>query len=150
MRAGENREPDRVYVLLDGGRDDLLRCLVQPGVDDLHAGVAQRAGDHLRPPVVAVEPGLRDDHPDLAHDGKPSRDLAQPGRQVRRAGWPAARLLAGPDVFPARSWCLSGWSGVSVDYPARSGVSVDAGDAVLGVDRPALGPGGRYGDRRAG
>src|SRR3954451_6344252 len=73
VRAGEDREPDRVHVFLDGGRDDLLRGLVQSGIDDLHAGVTQRAGHHLGSPVVAVEPGLRDDYPDLAHDGKPNR-----------------------------------------------------------------------------
>ena len=38
--------------------------LVQPGVDDLHAGVAQRAGDHLGTPVMAVQPGLGHHDPD--------------------------------------------------------------------------------------
>ena len=37
--------------------------LVQAGVDDLHAGVAQRPGDHLRAPVVPVQAGLGDDDP---------------------------------------------------------------------------------------
>ena len=43
--------------------------LVQPGVDDLHAGVAQRAGDDLGAAVVAVEAGLGDDDADLALAG---------------------------------------------------------------------------------
>ena len=38
----------------------------RPGVDDLHAGVAQRAGDDLRAAVVPVEAGLGDDDADLA------------------------------------------------------------------------------------
>ena len=41
VRARENRDPDRVRVLLDRGLDDLLRRLVEARVDDLHAGVAQ-------------------------------------------------------------------------------------------------------------
>ena len=66
MGAGEDREADRVGVLLDHGRGDLLGRLVQARVDDLHAGVAKRAGDDLRPAVVAVEAGLGDDDADLA------------------------------------------------------------------------------------
>ena len=57
------REPDGVGILLDRGLGDLLRRLMQPGVDHLEAGVAQRARDHLGPTVVAVEPRLRHDHP---------------------------------------------------------------------------------------
>ena len=41
--------------------DDLLGRLVQAGVDDLEAGVAQRPGDHLGASVVAVEAWLGDD-----------------------------------------------------------------------------------------
>ena len=63
VRAGQHRQADRVGVLLDRGLDDLLRRLVQAGVDDLHAGVAQRPGDHLGAAVVPVEAGLGDDHP---------------------------------------------------------------------------------------
>ena len=62
--------PHRVHVFLDGGGHDLLRGLVQPGVDDLDPGVAQRPGHHLGPAVMAVQPSLRDDHPDLAHAAK--------------------------------------------------------------------------------
>ena len=61
MRAGQDRQADRVGVLLDRGLDDLLRRLVQAGVDDLDAGVAQRPGDDLRAAVVAVQAGLGDD-----------------------------------------------------------------------------------------
>ena len=37
---------------------------VQAGIDDVHAGVAQRAGDHLHAAVVAVEPDLGQQHAD--------------------------------------------------------------------------------------
>ena len=37
---------------------------VQARVDDLHAGVAQRAGDHLDAAIVAVEADLGDQHAD--------------------------------------------------------------------------------------
>ena len=72
VRAGQDRQADRVGVLLDGGLDDLLGRLVQAGVDDLDAGVAQRAGDHLRAAVVPVEARLGDDHPDafVRHGGQ--------------------------------------------------------------------------------
>ncbi len=66
VRAGEDREADGVGVLLDHGRGDLLGRLVEAGVDHLHAGVAQRAGDDLGAAVVPVEAGLGDDDADLA------------------------------------------------------------------------------------
>jgi hypothetical protein len=58
--AGEDGEPDGVGVLLERGLDDLLRRLVQPGIDHLHARVPERSCDDLRPAIVAVEAGLRD------------------------------------------------------------------------------------------
>ena len=67
VRAGEDRDADRVGVLLDRGLDDLLGRLVEAGVDDLHAGVAQRAGDDLGATVVPVEARLGDDDADGAH-----------------------------------------------------------------------------------
>ena len=59
----------RVRVFLNRRLDDLLGRLVQPGVDDLHAGVAQRARDDLRAAVVPVEPWFRDDDSDLPRHG---------------------------------------------------------------------------------
>src|SRR6476659_301356 len=59
--AGEQRQADRVGVLLEDGLGDLLRRLVQAGVDDLEPAVAQRPGDDLRAPIVTVEAGFRDD-----------------------------------------------------------------------------------------
>jgi hypothetical protein len=64
VRAGEDRDADGVGVLLDHRLGDLLRRLVQAGVDDLHAGVAERASDDLRAAVVAVEADLCDNDSD--------------------------------------------------------------------------------------
>ncbi len=58
MGPGQQGQADGVGILLDGGLGDLLRRLVQPGVDDLEAGVAQGPGDDLGPAVMAIEPGL--------------------------------------------------------------------------------------------
>src|SRR5207248_7724058 len=70
VRAGEDRDPDGVGILLDRGLDDLLRRLVEPGVDHLHAGVAQRPRDHLGATVVPVETDLRDHDARLARHQK--------------------------------------------------------------------------------
>ncbi len=58
MGTGEHREPHGVGILLDCRLDDLLRGLVQAGVDDLHPGIAERASDDLGAAVMAVETGL--------------------------------------------------------------------------------------------
>src|SRR6266480_1315040 len=59
VSAAEAREADRVDVLLDRGLDNVLRRLPEPGVDDLHAGIAQRVADlaerRLRPDRVEEE-----------------------------------------------------------------------------------------------
>ncbi len=62
MGAREQRETDRVGILLDDRLHHLLRGLVETRVDDLEPGVPQRSGDDLRATVVSVEPGLGDDH----------------------------------------------------------------------------------------
>ena len=61
VRAREERQADRVGVLLERRLGDLLGRLEQAGVDDLEARVAQRAGDHLGAAIVAVQAGLGDD-----------------------------------------------------------------------------------------
>ena len=63
--ARQDRKTDRVGVLLNHGLDDLLRRLVEPRVDDIHAGVAQRPSNDLGAAVVAVEARLRDDDANL-------------------------------------------------------------------------------------
>src|SRR5688572_24858635 len=92
MGAGEDREADRVGVLLDDGGGYLLRSLVQPGVDHLHAGVTQGAGDDLGAAVVPVEPGLGDDNADLAAAGLLAHRRE---RSARRACGRAAATGAG-------------------------------------------------------
>jgi hypothetical protein len=39
---------------------------MEPGVDHLHAGIAKRAGDDLRPAVMSIQSGLGNNDPDLA------------------------------------------------------------------------------------
>ena len=64
--AGQQADNEHVHILLDGGLDDLLRGAVEPGIDDVHASVAQRARDDFDAAVVAVEPDLGQQHPNDA------------------------------------------------------------------------------------
>ena len=75
--------------------------LVQPGVDDLHARVAQRAGDDLRAAVVAVEPGLGDDDADLRWVGAWTWS-APSGRRIRRHAGAAIVGRRASDGAPRR------------------------------------------------
>src|SRR4029079_1762970 len=79
-----DRDPDRVGVLLDRRLHDLLGRLVEAGVDHLHPGVAEGAGDDLRAAVVPVEPRLRDHDPDLPGHQKTgvSRQTPQTSRSA--------------------------------------------------------------------
>ena len=61
MRAREQRQTDRVGVLLERRFGDLLRRLEQAGVDHLEPGVPQRPGDDLGAAIMAVQAGLGDD-----------------------------------------------------------------------------------------
>ena len=80
VRAGEDRQPDAVHVLGDGGGDDLLGGQPDALVDHLEARVASAYGDLLGAVGVTVEAGLADQQPQ-----------------------PAAELLAGlPDPAPDR------------------------------------------------
>ena len=111
--AGEDREADRVGVLLDHRLGDLLGRLVQAGVDDLHAGVAEGAGDDLGAAVVAVEAGLGDDDADLAggcglHRAESSRCRRKPaylprpfGRGAPVASQEPSRIRASPARAPS-------------------------------------------------
>ena len=105
VRAGEDRDADRVRVLLDRRLDDLLRRLVEAGVDDLHAGVAQRARDDLRAAVVPVEARLRDDDSDLPGHAEQSRRPASRARCPRRRG---ARRTSRPSSRTAREASMIG------------------------------------------
>src|SRR5262249_7801249 len=59
--ARENRQADRVGVLLQSRLRHELGRLEEPGVDDLEPGVAQGPCDHFGPPIMSVQPGLGDD-----------------------------------------------------------------------------------------
>ncbi|GAC1334810.1 MAG: hypothetical protein NVSMB17_16960 [Candidatus Dormibacteria bacterium] len=63
-----------IHIFLDGGLHDHFRRLVQPGVDDLDPGVAERSADHFDPAVMTIKAHLGGEHADLAnsclaHDG---------------------------------------------------------------------------------
>lgn len=58
MRAGQDRQPDRVDVFLHSSGDDLLRRLAKPCVDDFHSGISQRSSDDFYATVVAVQSGF--------------------------------------------------------------------------------------------
>ncbi len=56
--AGEDADADDVHVLLGGGSGHLVRRDPHAEVDDLHAGVAEGAGDDLDAAVMAVQAEL--------------------------------------------------------------------------------------------
>ena len=103
MGAREDRQADRVGVLLEDGLGDLLGGLEQARVDDLEPGVAQGPGDHLDAPVVPVEAGFGHDDSMAALHGRDTtrvpRDAPQSPRPARvspveRGGSHAGRALA--------------------------------------------------------
>ena len=68
VRTRQDRQADDIRVLLQCRRHNLLRSLPEAGIDHLHAGIAERAGNDLRPTVVTIQPGLGDHHSDtLTH-----------------------------------------------------------------------------------
>src|SRR3954451_5745826 len=94
VRAGQDRQPDGVGVLLQDGLHDLLGRLVQARVDDLHAGIPERAGDDLRAAVMTVEPGFGHDHANLASHGQTLAFLPRArrcSRAPRRRAPPGSR-----------------------------------------------------------
>ncbi len=112
LDAGEETDAEHVHVLLDGGGHHLVGRAVQAGIDDVHAGVAERPRHDLDAAVVAVEPDLGEKHPDrLLHPLLPfcrhtSRVFADcrsgaRGRQKRRRS-------SGPAVLAVWSKPLSG------------------------------------------
>ena len=65
MRAAQDRHSDCVNVLLQSRRRDHLRGLTQAGVDDFHAGIAQRARDYLGAAIVTIEAGFGNQNTNL-------------------------------------------------------------------------------------
>src|SRR6476646_2062261 len=64
--AGKNREANHVHVFLQRRVDKHVRRLAEPGIDDFHAGIAQRTGNYLGATVVAVQAGFGNKHADFA------------------------------------------------------------------------------------
>ncbi len=62
MGPGETGQPDRIDVLLYGGRSDLLGSLMESRVNDLYAGISKGASHHLYASVMAVQSRLRDQY----------------------------------------------------------------------------------------
>ena len=94
--------------------------LVQAGVDDLHAGVAQRAGDDLGAAVVTVEAGLRD------HDTNLSRHFGQ-YRNVKLT------VVGSSPAWPNPGGAQSGYL---IEGPGR--LLLDCGPGVLARLRELL------------
>ena len=100
VRAAQDRQADDVGILLQRGRGDLLGRLPQAGIDHLHAGIPQRAGDDLGAAVVAVEARFGDHHSRFAHQ------ISCPFGQVRFRPDPACHSTGrGPEVVQAS--CLT-------------------------------------------
>src|SRR5262249_50542484 len=78
VRAGENRQTDDVHIFLQRRSDDHLRRLAQAGVDDFHAGVAQRTGNHLGTTIMAIKPWFGDENAYFAVIGHLGEILPNP------------------------------------------------------------------------
>src|SRR5580692_3127381 len=61
--------PDDVHVFLHSSTHNHFWRLTQAGVDDLHAGVTQSAGNNLCAPVMPVEARLCDQYADFLLSG---------------------------------------------------------------------------------
>ena len=90
--ARQDRQADDVDVLLERGRGDHLGRLSQARVDDLEPLVTQAPGEDLGTAIMAVEPGLRDQHLErsVGHGADRSArrciDIVKPcGRAAQRA-----------------------------------------------------------------
>ena len=68
VRAAQDRQADDVDVFLHGGGRDHLRRLMQSGINDFHARVAERGGDDLRAAIVTVEAGLGNEYSNWTHN----------------------------------------------------------------------------------
>ena len=62
MSARQNADAEDVDIFLNRRHHHLLGGAVKTGVDDIHAGVAQTAGDDLDTAVVTVQADFCDQH----------------------------------------------------------------------------------------
>ncbi len=65
MRPRQNTQSYYMDVFLYRRIDDHIRSLVKTRIDDLESGVAKRPGNYFGATIVAIEPGLRHQYPDL-------------------------------------------------------------------------------------
>src|SRR5438067_857408 len=123
--TGENREPDHVHVLLHRLRDDLLGRALEPRVDHLEAGVAQRLHDDLGAAVVPVEAGLCDQDFHARSTVKAGRYLALPfGSSVTRRGasrtrWPTFTVAGSATVRRVNTRCPSTFTIANTRGPSK-------------------------------
>src|SRR5262245_40834221 len=85
VSSREDAEADDVHVLLNRLLHDLLGRALEPGVDDLYAGIAQRLGHDLGAAVVAVEPRLGDEDLHAAISSVTRRAVTFVPATIRRA-----------------------------------------------------------------
>ncbi len=62
MGSRQTRHPNRVDVLLQRGRSNLLGGLMEARLDDLHARIPQRSRHYLDATIMAVEAGFGDEN----------------------------------------------------------------------------------------
>jgi hypothetical protein len=58
MRAAQDRNADRVNVILKRRRRDHLWRLPQARINNFHPGVPERTRNHLGPSVMTIKPRL--------------------------------------------------------------------------------------------
>jgi hypothetical protein len=54
VRTGKHAQTHRINIFLKSSRHNIVGLLVEAGINDFHSGIAQGAGDHLGPPVMAI------------------------------------------------------------------------------------------------
>ena len=139
MRTREDRDADRVGVLLNRGLDDLLRSLVEPRVDDLHACVAQRTRDDLRATIVSVETGLCDHDSDLFRHAPQCKAGLEIRDGLVRASASIRRSRRGAPAGASRRPCADSACALSLMLASFCPVSVSLGSRT----RFSGGPSGR-------
>ena len=130
VRTREQREAHGVGVFLDDCLDDLLRGLVQAGVDDLEALVAQGAGDDLGPSVMAIQAGLGNDDSIGALHGSDDRPASEGEAQSSQGGLVDLASVPHPSPLPSED--------AAVDLAPRNGPATGFGllSALVREARP--------------
>lgn len=111
--AGEDAQADAVNVFLNGCVDDHFRRLTEAGVDDLHAGVAQGAGDDFCASIMAVEAGFGNKDADWGRacsrrHRKQLRLTHRADGMIRGTAVLIARALTRPETVPEKVHGVAG------------------------------------------